>query len=194
MWRQLLFPLNEHFKKFSWYNPRFLNVDYRLTECDKYNINLVQNFEKTKPSSKELTDKTLTGVWSSSAIMPSDWPERFMFYTDGTCIYGNNNMRHLRELKYVYGKYTLNGNILKVTWDKRTIVIHSAETEFSGAFGNKWKDAQDKDEELTAPLVSTFSLDYSGEVELFKELTREILNINGYSFYKYDDDPDKGTR
>ena len=66
--------LKTHFQQFSWYNPRSNNVDGRLTEVDKNNIEDIQAFENTKPNPK-LNKKDLVKTYLYTVPVPSWCPE-----------------------------------------------------------------------------------------------------------------------
>lgn len=186
--------LSDHFLRFSWYKPSYSYVYDKLNDYDKYNIEQIQFFEKNEITNSKLDIKQITGVWSSTPIMPDDWPERFMFYSDGNCIYGYSNMQPLLSVKYLYGKYKIVNGLLEIEWNKRTVYEHNDTVSNSGDFGYEWTEVQRKNEILKDPLTSIFNLNYLGNIEIYNELSREVLILSGSKFYKYYDDPNEGLR
>jgi hypothetical protein len=186
--------LNEHFRKFLWYKPKYNDVNDQLTQYDKYNIEQIQEFEKSSTSLDIVPSKVLIGVWSETAIMPSGWPERFMIYTDGSCIFGYSTMQQLPGIKYLYGHYKINKNQLEISWNKRTVFDHSNDVVYSGGFGYEWSEIKEKDEELSQEFNSEFTIDYLGEQEISKSVFREVLSISGKNFYKFNDEPNEGLK
>jgi len=66
--------LTNHFRQFSWYNPRSGNVENRLTDIDKENIKSIQVFENAVPNSK-VTKRDLVGRYIEWFPVPSWSPE-----------------------------------------------------------------------------------------------------------------------
>jgi hypothetical protein len=66
--------LSTHFQLFSWYNPRNNDVEGRLSEIDRDNIEKIQVFENAQPN-HNLSKKNIVGEWWEYFPVPSWTPE-----------------------------------------------------------------------------------------------------------------------
>ena len=66
--------LRTHFQQFHWYNPRSNNVDNRLTEIDRINIENIRIFENARPNPR-LNRRDLARGWMEMFPVPSWTPE-----------------------------------------------------------------------------------------------------------------------
>jgi hypothetical protein len=86
--------LKAHFPKFDWYKPQSKDVNKKLTDVDKKNIERIQAFENTKPKSN-LNKKDLAGSYAD-AIPAASASHTFSISDNNTIVYegsGEDNFK-----------------------------------------------------------------------------------------------------
>jgi hypothetical protein len=77
--------LIEFFSKYGWYRASENNVDNRLNEIDRGNIQLIQELESNFPSNNDA--ERVTGIWRLRGAIPSEgytWGDYIIIYSNGT--------------------------------------------------------------------------------------------------------------
>ncbi len=105
--------LRHHFGQFEWYSPRYANVDSRLDDVDRYNIQMVQRFETRDPRrAPVVTVDEITGHWEELPIVAGGHANHFVFTADGAFRFTTNEMNPIQRLISFSGTFTISGNIL----------------------------------------------------------------------------------
>lgn len=107
--------LAEYFKSFSWYSPRYSNVDDKLTDIDKQNLDLIKLYENMsdKQDSIVSSSQLLFNSWGEGYLEGNSAPAKFYFYNEGEVTYTPSD----RECSYLLGwrgVYSVKGNILYI--------------------------------------------------------------------------------
>jgi hypothetical protein len=96
--------LTNFFSKFRWYKATEDNVDNRLTEIDKRNIQFIQELENNLPSSDDI-NKTV-GVWRERGGVPDQgytWGDYIIIYPNGIFEYKLRKFIATRHGNQIYG-------------------------------------------------------------------------------------------
>jgi len=179
--------LNSYFSRFSWYNPVHANVDNLLTNMDKQNIRLIQAFENRNENFAGVNLGDAAGVWSSMFYMASGWPDRFVIYPNNRLEFIYSQMRELRVIYGLNGRYAIRGNVLIFTVTEITFFTNDSQLDYSGAFGYDWNQSDLNTMVLQNPIEYRFSV--SGiTVTNNGGWPQDTLIIGGKNFYRLSTD------
>jgi hypothetical protein len=115
--------LTDTFSKFPWYISKNENVDKMLSSTDRLNINVISTYmninEEMKPA---IENNYLIGIWMQSPLwfIPSGFPRRFFFYSDGSVIFKYSQYRWFKIADSFSGRYKISGNCLIITINEKT--------------------------------------------------------------------------
>jgi len=107
--------LVEYFTNFSWYTPAYSDVDDKLTDIDKQNLDLIKLYENMsdKQDSIVSSSQLLFNSWGEGYLEGNSAPAKFYFYNEGEVTYTPSD----RECSYLLGwrgVYSVQGNILYI--------------------------------------------------------------------------------
>ena len=191
--------LNTFFSRFEWYKPTSNDVENKLTETDKFNIQRMLSFESRNETLSDIQwDKNKVGVWQDSEIVGSGWSDRFVIHSNNQLEYYYSQMRELNIINGIYGTYTIKGNVLIYSVSEIYYSMNGIEMEYSGAFGYDFKESKRNTIKLENPLVFKFPVSsitvkefdnkFKFEPEEPDKLKLETITIGGKNFYRMSDD------
>lgn len=106
--------LVEYFTNFSWYTPAYSNVDDKLTDIDKQNLDLIKLYENISDKQESIVSSNqLFFSWGEGYLEGNSAPAKFYFYNEGEVTYTPSD----RECSYLLGwrgVYSVKGNILYI--------------------------------------------------------------------------------
>lgn len=106
--------LAEYFKNFSWYTPTYSNVDDKLTDIDKQNLDLIKLYENMSDEQENIVSSNqLFFSWGKGYLEGNFAPAKFYFYKNGDVTYASADTESSYLLGW-RGSYTVKGNILYV--------------------------------------------------------------------------------
>ena len=107
--------LTEYFTtRFNWYKGTMKNVDLKLTEIDRKNINKIRLFETMRETKKGVIfDKSrLTGLWHKTVEVAAGYDDHFIFFDDKHMGFYISEMNPYACIYSLEGNYEIKGNIL----------------------------------------------------------------------------------
>ena len=106
--------LVEYFTNFSWYTPAYSDVDDKLTDIDKQNLDLIKLYENISDKQESIVSSNqLFFSWGEGYLEGNSAPAKFYFYNEGEVTYTPSD----RECSYLLGwrgVYSVKGNILYI--------------------------------------------------------------------------------
>lgn len=172
--------LATYFKQYTWYIPKYKNVDSLLNYYDKENIDLIRIVEKEKmvsPLNETNFCNLLSGCWQyGNTAVASGYDDRFVFDNrDKSFVMYTNQMDEKNKLLSYSGFFTINKTKLELEIRTKTFL----ETKTS-----KEKIVNlDKNYEYKTVTVNAISC-YSDR----DSITKTYFKINGRLYWKYSND------
>ena len=107
--------LAEYFKNFSWYTPTYSNVDDKLTDIDKQNLDLIKLYENMSDAQENIVSSSqlIFNSWGKGYLEGNFAPAKFYFYKNGDVTYASADTESSYLLGW-RGSYTVKGNILYI--------------------------------------------------------------------------------
>jgi hypothetical protein len=179
--------LVSYFSRFDWYNPRFDNVDNRLTDVDNYNIRAIQAFGNMNENSRNIVLNNLVGVWHGSPVVAAGYSERFIIHPNNRLEFYFSQMKNVPIASRLNGSYTIRGNVLIYSVTEIYFVMNNSEI-MQGANGYEWENIEGNKLTLEKPIIFKFPVSNIGTRTWGSDLTRETITIGGQDFFKLSDD------
>jgi hypothetical protein len=172
--------LKSYFQQFTWYIPKYKNVDSLLNYYDKENIGLIKMVETEKRISSLKKDsycETLNGCWQfGNTSVGSGYDDRFVFNnSDKSFIMFTNQIDEKNKLLSCSGFFNLSENMIEL--EIRTKVFLDSKTK-KEKINNLDKIYEYKT--LTVHEICTY-LDRDS-------ITKTYLKINERLYWKYSKD------
>ncbi len=202
--------LHLFFSKYNWYKPLFDDVNNKLTIVDKKNVLSITSFESIdKYNLQKLLklqffsifdlaediqkEKNIIGVWQNLHIFAAGWADRFIFFPNNKVIFIYSQMREVPEILSLSGTYQIIGDRINIKINKKVIIEHGNETEYSGAYGYQWTRSNLKSVVLSEEEI--FVMPFNGITkskipdDINNYVEKEMITIGGNKFYKFYLDP-----
>jgi hypothetical protein len=193
--------LTNIFKKYNWYSPKLNDVDQLLTINDKYNIDIISQWEeevkiiefiKVSSSFKiSESNRKLTGIWQDNSQTSAGWTDTYTFYSNGKYIQRFNQMDCAKRVALVAGIWKLEND--------KIIFIESLKKEFVGGTLQEAAGSCASDYELMDAKAKVYEMkpskqnEYSFTLPYWDETLdnpKFAIKINKIKFWKFDDNPD----
>jgi hypothetical protein len=182
--------LTVHFKQFDWYNPRFENVDRLLTDVDKYNIQMIQEFESRNKKLPVIT-YNIVGFWHDNPSVGAGYGEHFIIYPDNRLEFYFSSMRDLSIVGRLNGSYTVNGNVLIFFVEEISFATNDSEYE-AYTWGYGWANEVGNKMTFEKPIIYEFPVSTIETMSWDSGYTLETIKIGGQNFFKFSDDVNFG--
>jgi len=191
--------LNTFFSRYDWYKPKVNNVESKLTETDKFNIQTMRAFENRNETLPDIHwGENKVGVWQDIGIEADGWSDRFVIHSNNKLEYYYSQMRNFGIITGMSGTYIIKGNVLIYSVSEIYYSMNGIEIEYTGGFGYQFKESKPNTIKLENPLVFKFPIssitvkefdnEFKFEPDEPEKIKRETITIGNKDFYKMRDD------
>lgn len=106
--------LAKYFERFDWYTAEYSDVDDKLTDMDRKNLDLIKLYENMSDKQESIvSSKQLFFSWGEGYLEGNSAPAKFYFYQDGYVTYTPSDIKR-SYLSGWRGVYSVKGNILYI--------------------------------------------------------------------------------
>jgi len=176
--------LTDYFTQFPWYQPQKNVTDSMLSDVDKKNLELIQEFEnmdETKANISWSDDKI--GIWQLGYGMASGWGERFVIYDNSKIEFLFSQMRQLKIVNGYSGSYSIKGNVLIFLVKEVDFNEYTPEYSYSAGWGYEWKQEKRNKITFTEPVILRFPISAILNENSLQVKNLLSLKICGYEFF-----------
>ncbi|MDR1837679.1 MAG: YARHG domain-containing protein [Treponema sp.] len=177
--------LNAYFRRFAWYTPRYSNVDNRLTNIDRQNIEIIQLFESRNENMPDIVWDNATGIWDVSVAAASGYSDIFIIDTANRLRFGFSSMMNLKIISSMSGTYYIKGNVLVFHVTDIAIATNTGGRMVNSIIGFDWE--QDSRNLITFrdPIIYKFPISeiHSRFYGYNNDLERTTITIGGIDFH-----------
>ncbi len=108
--------LSDHFTQQTWYRPRQEFSESDLSDIDRYNVELILNYESSLTSvDHELQQSDIVGIWHPLPLVPAGYADRYFFNSDRTFRWVPSQMDGAMRMREIHGTWELSRGVLGLT-------------------------------------------------------------------------------
>jgi hypothetical protein len=182
--------LSGYFGKFSWYKGNTGNVDKLLTETDKYNISLIQAFERRNEGIANTNwGNDRIGMWQDYWMVASGYTARFLIYQNNKMEYFTSQMDGMKLLNGLSGTYSIKGNVLTFIVSRIEYYTHDNDIEDDPIMGLTYSNIKSNTITLSTPLVFKFPVSAINAPKGNDKPPYQFIVIGGVEHYRVSSDP-----
>jgi hypothetical protein len=178
--------LNAYFGRFTWYNPRYTNVDNLFTDVDRYNIQAIQAFENMNENLPNIVWNNPVGFWHDSPAVAAGYGERFIIHPNNRLEFYFSEMQNTSIAYRLNGSYTIRGNVLTYSVTEIYFLMNNAQI-VQDPGGYSWETVVVNRLTLEWPIVYKFPITNIEVRTWTGGLRREVITIGGWEFFKLSD-------
>ena len=187
--------LQEWFSQFSWYEPRYDNVDHMLAMVDTININHIMLFENAYTQDDEIsvTEDDLVGIWHASPMVAAGYNDLLYFFPDRGFRYFPNQMDWSQRLSGIYGSWEVDHNRLTLHIGTMAVMVGGEIVEPTASCASEFaiEGARNDAMEFEPPQEWIFPITNitAERYEPYPDAEMERISIGGYTWWKMSTNP-----
>jgi hypothetical protein len=196
--------LNIYFKQYKWYKPAYSNVENKLTDVDKNNVEIIQYYElkikrelllKQNKAEYSITlsdkDKLLIGIWQAAPHLASGWVESYAFYNNRKVIFRSNQMNGENRLLSKIGYWKIEKNKIIIEYIAKEILVGGTLMPAFGSIATEKYIAGATPMQIEIKPSEVVSFEIS---EIMKDMIKDrsnyyIVTIDKNTYWKLREDP-----